>query len=129
MREIKFRAWCDDKMYKVDTLGFDEGGIRESMSFAHKERNEFIIEAEDGTRCIMFRNAIFMQYTGLKDKNGVEIYESDYIKWQDKTGFIFYDKAEFRVRYDGQNNQKFEYYLSGITNDLEVTGNIYENKQ
>ena len=122
MRVIKFRARCDDKMYKVDTLGFDEGGIRESMSFAHKERNEFIIEAEDGTRCIMFRNAIFMQYTGIKDIYEGDICENGVCKYE-----VIFKNGAFRGKaldceYPDDFNFTELYSIAG----LEVIGNIYE---
>lgn len=127
MREIKFRAWCKDKMYKVDTLGFDEGGIRDSMSFAHKERNEFIDE------CVILTNAIFMQYTGLKDKSGVEIYEGDKLKISGyskrglNTGHTEYEVVVTFDKMCWSCGSKSLYNYSTIDwANIEVIGNIYE---
>lgn len=63
MREIKFRAW-DKKLEAMhDDLAISEGWLnkffREMPGYADKE------------------NYILMQFTGLKDRDGVEIYESD----------------------------------------------------
>ncbi|MGL6032426.1 MAG: YopX family protein [Kurthia gibsonii] len=64
MREIKFRAW---EMNYKEIIDVD------SINFESK-----IINTECAWR--MFSEVILMQYTGLKDKNGREIYEGDIVK-------------------------------------------------
>ena len=68
MREIKFRAWdtVSKKIYSVELIDFFEGRI-ELMCDGLRDRVN-----EGQARC--------MQYTGLKDKNGKEIYGGDIIK-------------------------------------------------
>jgi len=118
MREIKFRAWdiLDKKMRKdVDLWEIQYGDI-----FPHTPDQ----------RCFEL-----MQYTGLKDKNGKEIYEGDIID-------------RFVVTYCGDQQEglgmtvgwylqrdDFESWIELISkcneneDNYEVTGNIYENPE
>ncbi|HEX4218082.1 MAG TPA: YopX family protein, partial [Acidimicrobiales bacterium] len=63
MREIKFRAW--DSEHKRMVM-FELGDLDEGLYI-------------DGAKIILIDGRPVMQYTGLKDKNGVEIYEGDII--------------------------------------------------
>ena len=113
MIEIKFRAWVDEKMQKTLT-------IREIGLLGYKISD----------------NAILMQYTGLKDKNGVEIYEGDIIKIEkcftngvdklsDHIGEIKYLNCRFMAT-DEYLNSLCPYTYK---NQIEVIGNIYENPE
>ena len=119
-REIKFRAWDTEnqEMIKPFTLldfhGFDDGsvGIHDMTVNGGRELNEELI---------------FLQYTGLKDKNGKEIYEGDII--EDQTGNrweIYFDMGQFLLKNKILLNSPISLYAEPIT---EVIGNIYENSE
>ena len=117
MREIKFRAWLKEerKMVNVETLFI---GINR-LCFGNSKTEDLFFRD--------FEEVELMQYTGVKDKNGKEIYEGDItickygpqiameVKWVDE-GFRTLGK------YDGDN------YVGFVRNNEEVIGNIYENK-
>jgi len=73
------------------------------------------------------RGVILIQYTGLKDKNGKEIYEGDVIKRSEVNyahEVIFKDAAFCRQRIDDKAIGSLEW-----PQDFEVIGNIYENPE
>ena len=69
-----------------------------------------------------------MQYTGLHDKNGKEIYEGEivYVASEDENAFILWDKetARYIIQFKGWCADFDNYYGK----ELEVIGNIYDNK-
>ena len=108
-REIKFRAW--DKRFKLMTF-------ISIINFGAKE-------VSDGLENIDFKDLEFLQFTGLLDKNGKEIYEGDIVTTFDNWKYkICYELDGYWVRND---NYDFRQRLSYETKGLEVIGNIYEN--
>jgi uncharacterized phage protein (TIGR01671 family) len=120
MREIKFRAWNkqDKKMCDVKLLNY--------------YRYEIAIEWGDNSWVVSMghKDIILMQYTGLKDKNGKEIYEGDIIKFvfdNKYKGYIFWHSTGlWGVKW---NYEFYNYRLFALNNDYEKIGNIYENKE
>jgi len=125
MREIKFRAWDKDRkkmLYHINDL-FD--------GFMHwKDQKIDLVDCvEQGTHT-EYRHPILLQYTGLKDKNGKEIYEGDVIETNgiencEKALIIFHDGV-FVADFEEFDFIGWE-HLNGL--DMTVIGNIYENPE
>lgn len=79
----------------------------------------------------------FMQSTGIKDKNGVEIYEGDILKLHaiflapdDKIGYLEYSpKYGYSIIFEGNRLYRQEYWASTNKLNYEVIGNIYDNPE
>lgn len=130
MREIKFKIW-DTAENKFLTLKDyqDLGGIEveNDGTFTLSPRFRFLT-----SMMIMPERFIPLQYTGLKDKNGVEIYEGDIIKSLINTFEIVYKKGCF-FAVGINRTQEYtlfeEFEMCNKANvNLKVIGNIYDNK-
>ena len=124
MREIKFRAW--DKKYD----DFINDGYIIFNGMIYRDERDF----EDGENT---NDIELMQYTGLKDKNSVEIYEGDIIKEtvlkvasRDGEGIGKYHISEvtFNPYFGFSSVGRIDRIKRGI-DELEVIGNIYENPE
>lgn len=129
MREIKFRAWGIDrgKMHDVYNIAFHESyGYKAITSEQPLNVNTTFINKEE---------FILMQYTGLKDKNGVEIYEGDIL---DFTLEQHYDGIYQEMKYkqpivfsEGSfwAGNNLLHAVMCADEELRVIGSIYENPE
>jgi uncharacterized phage protein (TIGR01671 family) len=137
MREIKFRAWDKDnsEMYYQNETKYNEvweidfNGIR----FLEEQTIDSYLGGEyhDQKDEWVAPNQILMQYTGLKDKNGKEIYEGDIVECtqqgQSQKGEVNFKDGMFNWEYKKDELS----WLYGVTLkwDGEIIGNIYENPE
>lgn len=147
MREIKFRAWVGKMEYDITTGKF-------GTFFVNSGKNGDGLDERDSAILTPFNTKYpddtpVMQYTGLHDKNGKEIYEGDVVRVYDsnRCGYgDFEDDEHSAMEQDYICTQEIKwnpdggYFCSVDTGDfcppigsedlyLEIIGNIYENPE
>lgn len=116
-REIKFRAWLKDEKRMITKIS----SIKLDINCIYYDNNQ-LSSYERAT----FNDIELMQYTGLKDKNGVEIYEGDVVLAGSYYEIIWSESTcSFKMC-----NLDDEIELTRIdSNYIKVIGNIYENPE
>jgi len=125
MREIKFRAWDKrtKRMFTPMQFGCMAGCIPpETITEVWHQRSQV---SDDGEWITDFD---LMQYTGLKDKNGKEIFEGDILRNEESKKSDFY--ISFDCCWNAIYKGNFALCLSPVLNEkggCEIIGNIYEH--
>lgn len=115
----KFRAWLkkEKKMVEVKSIHLSTKKVMYGYS---------INSQSYGNRSIKFDEVELMQYTGVKDKNGKEVYEGDIVQLFGGNKYIIRWNNQIAC-FDIVND--FGYLVFCLNNDFEVIGNIYENPE
>ena len=118
----KFRAWdTTNKEIFKDTFAITESGQVVVVE------QEFVTSTPD---YIFVEHLVIMQSTGLKDKNGKEIFEGDILGTQDG---LLNGVVEYRTDLGMLTNSLIRYNnferLCNVASDREIIGNIYENPE
>lgn len=134
-REIKFRIWADNKFYNKCLVGNTNNTNDEKWTCP-------MVWLEKQKEWVHCDNGIICQYTGLKDKNGKEIYEGDVVLL---TCYNYEEPVfggKFKVIYDDINGMwllvdlenkdrgfAFGEIRSYYKAEIEIIGNIYDNPE
>ena len=122
----KFRLWnrITSQLHIVDGLYFDA-------------REAEYVDDDNVLRFVGFKNIDLMQSTGLKDKNGKEIFEGDIAQFEDcytetdflyvNTGIVEWSQGSFTIT--NRDSVLMEDLLDGDVLDVEIIGNVYENPE
>lgn len=113
MRELKFRAFANGVMWKHAMPTLDTYKVNVSQ---HENGTWNVYLSRDDCQV--------MQYTGLKDRNGKEIYEGDVVKYYGLMCLVFYDEGLFLLR-----NKSISDVNLPIWKECDVVGNIYEHSE
>ena len=121
MKEFKMKAWLKKEKKMVAIIGID-------FNYEYIRYTEDSNLFNENYKTAEFKDIELLQFTGLKDNGGQELYEADVIKFNDGIddiyGLISYDDEDgaYRVSYENITE-----HLSDLEGDFEIVGNIFEN--
>lgn len=145
-REIKFRAWQKNykRMLKVSAIGFDDNGA----TFVRVDNGKSALPRSSvyyrGMKDWPLDALEIMQYTGLKDRDGKEIYEGDIVQFSEfdyngldttHIGVVAWSGASFSIwgsmdsEYFGPDGAFDLGWARAQDDEFEIMGNVYDNPE
>ena len=122
MREIIFRAWIKElnEIREVEYINF----WKKMISYPNKFCKEYYLNAD-------FDDIELMQYTGLKDMKGKEIYEGDILfeSFGEKYYKVVFENGSFRAEFEGDFEEHSFDLIDVVAQGCELVGNIYESPE
>ena len=126
-RVIKFRVWCPrlKEIMFVGALDWFSEKDRSPQTCNTKEHKLYTLEGEE--------RFVLMQYTGLNDSKGNEIYEGHIVKFGDYEGTIQFNIGSFIIQCEDEITSDVYFYGLGdiyikMNDGIRVVGNIYESE-
>lgn len=118
-REIKFRAWVKDRKAIFEVILINYATKKVSYLLERVGHLLNIVHEE-------FNDIELMEYTGLKDMKGKEIYEGDILfeSFGEEYFKVVFENGSFRAEVD-----EYSLDLEDYAHICEVVGNIYENTE
>jgi len=130
MGDIKFRAWHKKAKYIIpwgDLIkvleGKQIGCVGKPLDERTREYYSYV------GNLFAWLDIELMQYTGLKDKNGKEIYEGDIVKFEGDCCEVYFQKGSFAFEPHPMKYNLFHDLTDNQMNKLKVIGNIYETPE